>query len=72
MTQQAVSFIEGARVYPFGSAVNGFGDRSSDIDLVLHAPSNELKRALDLAHVEPSAFVRGSDNGLWAWAMQVQ
>lgn len=48
---EAVSSIEGARVFAFGSAVNGFSDGDSDIDLVVSAPHAELRRALDLGHV---------------------
>jgi len=44
----AAKGVEGVRVHPFGSSVNGFGGPDSDIDLVLQAGPSALQRGLDL------------------------
>lgn len=46
--EEAVSCVTGAKVYAFGSSVNGFGSPSSDIDIVLAASANQLKQCLNL------------------------
>jgi len=49
--QRATACVQGSRIFAFGSAVNGFGDSTSDIDLVLHASRPELKEGLNLGRV---------------------
>ena len=39
-------FTEQAAVHAFGSSVNGFGDETSDIDLVLDVPEDRLQKML--------------------------
>jgi len=49
--KRACRCVPGASVHAFGSAVNGFGDAASDIDLVLEASPSSLKKGLDLGKV---------------------
>mmetsp|Transcript_87488 Transcript_87488/g.255816 ORF Transcript_87488/g.255816 Transcript_87488/m.255816 type:complete len:469 (-) Transcript_87488:334-1740(-) len=45
---EALSAVPGAEVRAFGSAVSGFGDRTSDIDLVVTATKASLVKGLEL------------------------
>lgn len=38
------AFPDSVEIYAFGSSVNGFGDDSSDVDLVVSIPEEELRR----------------------------
>lgn len=49
--QRATGCVEGSRIFAFGSAVNGFGDSTSDVDLVLHASRQQLTEGLNLLKV---------------------
>ncbi|CAE7877476.1 Tut7 [Symbiodinium microadriaticum] len=48
---QAASSVEGAEVRAFGSSVNGFGDSSSDVDVVLSANKACFAEGLGLGRV---------------------
>mmetsp|Transcript_21906 Transcript_21906/g.61218 ORF Transcript_21906/g.61218 Transcript_21906/m.61218 type:complete len:571 (-) Transcript_21906:93-1805(-) len=49
--ERAASCVESVSVHAFGSAVNGFGDAASDVDLVLEASPANLRKGLDLGKV---------------------
>lgn len=51
------SDVYGAKLHVFGSAVNGFGDASSDVDLVLEASREQLVEALGLGDVRDRNLV---------------
>eukprot|EP00927_Polykrikos_kofoidii_P068122 TRINITY_DN6350_c2_g1_i1.p1 TRINITY_DN6350_c2_g1~~TRINITY_DN6350_c2_g1_i1.p1 ORF type:complete len:538 (-),score=83.79 TRINITY_DN6350_c2_g1_i1:57-1577(-) len=48
LIMKACSKVDGAAVYAFGSAVNGFGDAVSDVDLVLAASKASLVKGFEL------------------------
>lgn len=55
--KHAAKCITGAAVHAFGSAVNGFGDGTSDIDMVVEAAPSQLARGLNLSGCSQSQLV---------------
>ncbi|CAE8614266.1 unnamed protein product [Polarella glacialis] len=73
---RAAQSVKGARVHPFGSSVNGFGDQSSDVDLVLEASKPNLVKGLRLGscnkwELAPKALDALSRGPLQAQGFQV-
>eukprot|EP00913_Durusdinium_trenchii_P033551 g31409.t1 len=50
-------FGSSVNVYAFGSSVNGFGDTTSDVDLVISIPEDELRREFKLPRSDPIAWM---------------
>ena len=54
----------GSKILPFGSSVNSFGKRASDLDmLIVHPSANTMKKGSRLVFHSKSSTASGFDNG---------
>lgn len=56
--EKALHCIRGGRLFAYGSSANGFGDRASDVDLVLQASRRSLLDGLKLGTCPPEDLAR--------------